>query len=483
MTFNSFSYFLFLPVIYLIFYFTADRWRWLALLIASYGFYAALRAPYLLAVLFMVTCISYACGLRIAAQTDEASRKRWLWIGTFASIAILALLKYLPAVEFHVNSIFGLNSTLAQTLIVIGVSYYTFQAISYLADIYLEIEEPEKHFGYYALYMSFFPKLLQGPIERAGDLLPQLKRTYQFDYDAMRSGMLLFAWGLFKKVVVADRLGLHVDKVYNNVHDYTGLSLIIGTYAYALQIFFEFGGYTDMARGTGRMFGISLTENFNSPYLATSIADFWRRWHISFSRWILDYIFKPLQMGWRNWGQAGTAMALLITFLISGIWHGATWGFLIWGLLHGIYLASSAFSRPHQKKLYRWLGVEKSNWLKCWQMFVTFNLVSFAWIFFRAKNLDDAWDIIVTVCTPYKYSGKSFIDGWGDLVLLTRSYLHSPYNTICIALISIIAVTKSDKICRVQNYNIIFRWSVYIMLVVTISLFAKSDSRFIYSRF
>jgi len=183
--------------------------------------------------------------------------------------------------------------------------------------------------------------------------------------------MLLFTWGLFKKVVVADRLALYADQVYNNVHDYTGLSLIIGTYAFALQIYFDFSAYTDMARGTGRMFSINLTENFNHPYLATSIADFWRRWHISFSRWILDYIFKPLQMEWRNWGQAGTALALIVTFLVCGIWHGATWGFIFWGLLHGIYMAASIYYRPYQKRLHKWLGVEKSTWLKWWQIFVT----------------------------------------------------------------------------------------------------------------
>lgn len=368
MTFTSLSYFLFLPVLYTAYYFTPDRWRWLVLLTASYGFYVTFKAPYLLAVLFLVTCISYVCGLRIAAHSDEAVRKRWLFIGTSACVVLLALMKYLPFLESQANSIFGLNSNLSSTLISIGVSYFTFQAISYLADIYLEIEEPELHFGHFALYMAFFPKLLQGPIERAGDLLPQLKHSDTFDYHTLRSGMLLFTWGLFKKLVVADRLALYADQVYNNVYNYSGLSLIIGTYAYALQIYFDFSSYTDMARGTGRMFGINLTENFNTPYLATSISDFWRRWHISFSRWILDYIFKPLQMSWRNWGQPGTVAALIITFLISGIWHGATWGFVIWGILHGVYLAASTYYRPYQKRLYKMLGIDKSPWLKWWQV-------------------------------------------------------------------------------------------------------------------
>lgn len=473
MPFNSFPYLIFLPVVYLLFYFTADRWRWLVLLTASYGFYAALKAPYLLAVLLMVTSISYVCGLRIAAERNEALRKRWLWLGNFTCVAILVLLKYFPFFQSQANSIFGLNRTISSAIISIGVSYFTFQAISYLADVYLEIAEPERHFGHYALCLAFFPKLLQGPIERAGDLLPQLKQPYQFDYDAMRSGMLLFAWGLFKKVVVADRLALYADQVYNNVHNYTGLSLIMGTYVYALQIYFDFAAYTDMARGTGRMFGINLTENFNSPYLARSIADFWRRWHISFSRWILDYIFKPLQMGWRDWGQTGTALALIVTFLVSGIWHGATWGFVIWGLLHGIYLAASTYYRPYQKKLYKWLGIEKSKWLNWWQMFVTFNLVSFAWVFFRANDVGDAWYVISNCFygTSELSSGLLLSQGRFNLIVLAYS----------MAIMAIYMYVKNRICLRVKP--VWFRWMLYITLIFSTVLFFMGNTNFVYFRF
>lgn len=471
MAFNSLSYFLFLPVVYLIFCVTADRWRWLILLGASYGFYAALKAPYLLAVLLMVTGISYACGLRIAFQEDETFRKRWLWIGCFACLAILALLKYLPFLESKTNSVFGLNSTLSSTIISIGVSYYTFQAISYLADIYLELEEPERHFGHYALYLAFFPKLLQGPIERAGDLLPQFKRPYQFDYDAVRSGMLMIAWGLFKKVVVADRLALYSDEVFNNVHDYTGLACIIGTYAFALQLYFDFAGYTDIARGTGRIFGISLTENFNSPYFATSIADFWRRWHISFSRWILDYIFKPLQMGWRNWGQSGTVLALIVTFLVSGVWHGSRWGFVIWGLLHGIYLASATYYRPYKKKLHKWLKIDNCKWLKWWEVFVTFNLVSFAWLFFRANNLADTWIFISNLKKIVFF--KTIKIGMLNTVMLAVSML----------LILLVTYLKNKNI-RFYDQHTLVRFTVYILLLLSLCIFSNNNHySFIYNQF
>jgi alginate O-acetyltransferase complex protein AlgI len=476
MTFTSFSYFLFLPIVYLVFYFTADRWRWLVLLSASYGFYATFKAPYLLAALLVATGISYACGLRIAEHKDEAIRKKWLWIGSVACVAILALMKYLPFLESRANSILGFNSTISAAIISIGVSYFAFQAISYLADIYLETEEPEPHFGRFALYMAFFPKLLQGPIERAGDLLPQFRQPYQFDFDSMRSGMLLFTWGLFKKVVVADRLALYADQVYNNVHDYSGLSLVIGTYAYALQIFFDFSAYTDMARGTGRMFGINLTENFKSPYLATSIADFWRRWHISFSRWILDYIFRPLQIGWRDWGQAGTAAALIITFLVSGIWHGAKWGFVIWGLLHGIYLASSTYYRPYQKRLHKWLGVGKSTWLKWWQVFVTFNLASFAFVFFRGNSLEDSFYIVSNLIRlqPADMLRRFLlINGKEELSVLA----------VILCLMALNAKSALGK--RLHTIPDFFRYFIYWVVVLGIVFYGKlfSNSSFIYQAF
>jgi len=393
MTFTSLSYFLFLPLVYLIFVFTQHRFRWLVLLAASYGFYATFNAPQLLIALAFVSCFSYICALQLAKAVEESRRKRTLQLG--ATVCLLALLsmKLLP----RLPQSFATAIPHVNLMTSIAVSYFTFQAISYLADVYLETRAPERHLGYHALALAFFPKLLQGPIERAGDILPQLRRHYEFNYGAMRSGMLLFTLGLYKKVVLADRLAVYADVVYDNQRDSIGLPLVIGTYAYALQIYFDFSGYTDMARGTARMFGIELTENFKSPYLANSIADFWQRWHISFSRWILDYIFRPLQLAWRGLGQAGTALALIVTFLLCGIWHGTTWGFITWGLLHGLYLATSIYYRPHQTNLYKWLRIDRSKWLKAWQILITFNLVSFAWIFFRSQSMTSAWYAITNV--------------------------------------------------------------------------------------
>jgi len=473
--FNSLEYFLFLPLIWLIHHFLGHRFRWLFLLAASYLFYASLKVPYLLGVISLVTVATYFFGRWIQQTKSEKKKRQLLRGGIVTNLLILIAMKYIPFLTDNLNALLSffdspISAHHAPLFVAIGVSYYIFQAISYLSDIYLEIEEPEPHFGYFALYLAFFPKLLQGPIERAGDLLPQLKQKYEFNYDNMRFGMLLFTWGLFKKVVLADRLGIYVDVVYDDVHSYQGLPLILATYAYAFQIYFDFSGYTDMALGTARLFNINLTNNFNSPYLATSIADFWRRWHISFSRWILDYIFKPLQMQWRNGKNWGTAAALLITFLVSGIWHGANWGFVIWGLLHGIYLSCSVFYKPHQKKIHKALHLQKTKTLKVWQIFITFHLVTFAWVFFRANSFIDASYLIKNIITSVENIGS-----WHDVVSIESIALLSLYVTIV----------------SVKN-NIKFRWNFFYetIFVVTFavmlycSLFINTaTSGFIYQNF
>lgn len=473
MLFHSLSYCFFLPLVYLIFYFTADRFRWLVLLIASYGLYATFKAPQILLALVLVTMISYRCGILLGSTTDEGRRKLVFWLGITGCVLVLATLKCLP-LFFASGAASG--QPVNRLLISVGVSYFTFQAISYLTDIYLEILPPEQHPGCHALYLAFFPKLLQGPIERADNLLFQLKKPYSFNYENVRLGLLLFVWGLYKKIVVADKLALYVNPVYDNVHDYSGLVLVVATYLYALQIYFDFAGYTDMALGTARIFNIQLTQNFNGPYLATSVADFWRRWHISFSRWILDYIFKPLQIRWRDAKNWGTAAALLIAFLVSGLWHGLTWGFVVWGGLHGLYMASSVFCKPLQKKIHKRLGLEKSVALKVWHVVATFNLVCFAWIFFRAHTLADALYIV-----------KNLFAGSAQIITLLE--IKGRYQLfiliLSLSLVGLFAWFRQHK----DLYSYFFalptwaRWTLYYGLVMFTIIFDTSNSAFIYLNF
>lgn len=460
MTFTSWSFFLFLPLVYLAWHYTRHQSRWLVLLVASYGFYGSFKAPWLLAVLAAITAVSYVCGLKLKAGIPPSVRRTFFWSGSCACIAILAMAKTLPFLKL------GDNFT-----VTIGISYFTFQAISYLTDVYLEIEEPEQHAGYLALYLAFFPKLLQGPIERAGDLLPQLKQPTGFDYLAIREGLLLFGWGLLKKIVIANRLAVPVDQVFGDVHAYSGLPLAGAVLLYALQIYFDFSGYSDMALGSARLFNIKLTQNFNSPYLATSIADFWRRWHISFSRWILDYIFKPLQMTWRDWKAGGTVAALLVTFLISGLWHGISWGFIVWGLLHGIYLAGSSIYRPYQKRLHAALGIEKNLLLKLWQMAVTFGMVCFAWIFFRADSISDALYVVMHL---FEIKIRMPSGGFWSL--------REGILTLCMLLVPVL-ISIAKKRGNLLEQPAWFRWSAYYALVAVLILFSQFSDNFIYFRF
>jgi len=481
MSFVSFEYLLFLPVVFLAFNAVAVRYRWAVLLVASLLFYSALCAPHLLVVLVLVIGVSYSVGRRLAREQKERQRALLLWVGIGTNVLILVGLKLLPFIGLPVDT-----HPFAQSLLIsIGTSYFVFQAISYLIDIYLGISEAENHFGYFSLYMAFFPKLLQGPIERSGDLLPQIRQPVECRYEDYRSGVLLFGWGLFKKVVVADRLALFVDTVYGDVHGFTGLPLLIATYFYTLQIYFDFSGYTDMALGAGRLFGFRLTQNFNSPYAATSVADFWRRWHISFSRWILDYIFKPLQMRWRDWQNFGTACALMVTFLISGLWHGISWGFIVWGGLHGLYLGASVLYRPIQRRIYKALRLEKTRLLKLWQVFVTFHLVCLAWIFFRASTLEGAFYVVT-----HLFDGLA-----GQLVQISDKdslrrlvYLGQGSHEFIVAILAIITGLFLPILGRQIGFDhrpLVFRWTVYYLFagfVLYLGVF-ETNSRFIYFQF
>ncbi len=481
MLFNSLSYLVFLPLVFLVFQTVAVRFQWIVLLTASLLFYGALFAPHLLLVLGLVTLVSYFVGRRLAAVQDELYRRSLLWFGVGANILILVGVKLLPFADLPTGAI-----PFIETLLVsIGVSYYVFQAISYLIDIYLGINEAENHFGHFSLYMAFFPKLLQGPIERSEDLLPQIRQPVSCSYDDYRAGLLLLGWGLFKKVVIADRLALFVNTVYGDVYSYTGLPLLLASYLYALQIYFDFSGYTDMALGTGRLFGFRLTQNLNSPYVATSVADFWRRWHISFSRWILDYIFKPLQMRWRNLKNFGTASALMVTFLISGLWHGVSWGFVVWGGLHGLYLALSVFYRPFQRRIHKALHLDKTAVLKLWQVFVTFHLVCLAWVFFRATSLYDALYVLTHL-----------FDGFGGQLALLGDketvrrliYLGQGSHEFIVMVFVVIVGFLTPSISRKIDFDhrpLVFRWAIYYLFVGIIILLGifESDSRFIYFQF
>ena len=485
MYFDSLKYITFVPVVLAAYQLMPTRWRWAVLLSASIAFYAALRMPLLVIAWTLVVLSSHWCGRRISDESSGIKRRIYLWAGVAAQLVILGSIKYLRTILRLIMPDFEIPAGGMDWFSTLGISYYTLQAVSYLADVYLRMAKPERHLGRFALYLGFFPKLLQGPIERAGDLLPQLRSLGSFNYANVRSGVLLFCWGLFKKVAVANRLAPFVSAVYYDPHGYSGLSLIAATYMYALQILADFSGYTDMALGVARMFNIRLTENFNSPYFATSIADFWRRWHISFSRWILDYIFKPLQIEWRNAKKVGMVAALLVTFVFSGLWHGCTLTFMVWGLLHGVFLASSVLLKPWREAVYRKIGLASYPWRRAFQGLVTFHLVAFAWIFFRARSIADGWYIVthLFVGEATRISYATAVRG-GVMGAILNGGSARDFAMLGAAMSVWFFGSTFIKSVRLQEQPIWFRWSMYYALILAlVYLNAYDDVGFVYFQF
>ncbi|HRW93767.1 MAG TPA: MBOAT family O-acyltransferase [Thermotogota bacterium] len=409
MFFHSLSFALFLGVVLSVFYLTPRKGRWLVLCMASVVFYSFLGVPHLLLALGSLSVFSFL-GARWIENRPEKTRKRVFTLSVVLDLSVLLLVRYLPFLTRNLSALLHLffpslpvGST--PVLVSIGVSFYVFQVISYLADVYLEILPAEKHFGYFFAYVSFFPKLLQGPIERGKALLPQLHAPHSMSPERIRQGFILVLWGLFKKLVVADRLAQFVDPVFSNVEGFSGLPLLVASYYYALQIYADFSGYTDIARGVAKWFGIDLTPNFHHPYLAVSIPDFWRRWHMTFSRWIMDYLFKPLQMRFRTWKTWGIVLALVITFLISGLWHGPAWTFIFWGFMHGVYMSVAvlfrSFKKPSKGK------AKRKDRPQLLSIFFTFHLVVASWIFFRAQSVGDGFYVLGHMFAPSSLRGIS----------------------------------------------------------------------------
>ena len=390
MIYNSFNFIVIFPLIFLLYYAIPAKYqkvRNLFLLLASYCLYVSWK-PICVLILLGVTAISYCFAFLINYYQEKA--KSILSIGIILSILPLLAFKYLNFINeaiYHVLSSQGICVQLIglNWAIPIGISFFTFQALSYLWDVYYNKIEPERNFLYYALYLSFFPSILSGPINRASLIIPQLKniRPY-FDYFKAVEGLKMILWGMFMKVVVADRAGQYVDMVFPSFESYSGLTCFVASIVYTIQIYADFAGYSLMAIGVGKMLGFELTENFRRPYFADSVTDFWRRWHISLSSWLKDYIYIP--MGGSHCSKLKNYFNIFITFLVSGIWHGANWTFIIWGIIHGtLQIIERMIGQSKQN--YGYLG-------KSIKIAITFLLVNFAWIFFRMPTLSDACRMI-----------------------------------------------------------------------------------------
>lgn len=435
------------------------------------------RAEYILLLLFSST-IDYIAGLLLVKTNKQGLRVTLLLASLGANLGLLFLFKYYNFFSDSMRAIIqsaSITNVLPeiQLLLPVGISFYTFQALSYTIDVYRGAMKPERHYGIFLLYITFFPQLVAGPIERATRLLPQFWKVNTFEYQRVADGLKLIAWGMFKKVVIADRLAEYVNTVYGAPSKYSGLSLALATYFFAFQIYCDFSGYSDIAIGSANVLGYDLMDNFRRPYFSKSIQEFWMRWHVSLSSWFRDYLYIPL--GGNRKGPARKNINVFLTFLVSGLWHGANWTFVVWGALHGIYQIVGVKTFAFRERAYEHFGIGKTaqKWIK---VIVTFHLVLFAWIFFRARNLSDAMTIIKNIPRSFGLAAA--------LAVISRADLVIAFGAILFLLAAELLQRKSEfrKILTLQPA--IVRTVAYISIIALIVLFGKfGGNDFIYFQF
>ena len=444
------EFLLFFPVVVLIYFIIPHKVRWVWLLLASYYFYMSWNPKYAL-LMGTSTVITYLCGILIGRTQQKKSKnqifmkKLWVVLSLVLNLAILFFFKYFDFAVSSINSIFSyLNLAPVQVsfdvILPVGISFYTFQALGYTLDVYRGEIKPEKNLGRYALFVSFFPQLVAGPIERSKNLLHQLREKHTFDLDRVKDGLLLMLWGFFLKIVIADRAAILVDQVYNHYEEYGAVALILATVLFAVQIYCDFSSYSNIAIGAARVMGFHLMTNFEEPYLASSVAGFWRRWHISLSTWFRDYVYIPL--GGNRVKKGRWAFNVMVVFLLSGLWHGAGWTFVIWGGLHGAYQIIGGYLRPWKQKIWKAMHVNAdAASFRIGQILVTFLLVDFGWIFFRSNSLDQAKTIIRKMFVEFE---------WPQLSLNYLSTLGLDYQQLMI-LLGAVLVLAVVSLCHYRG--------------------------------
>lgn len=487
MLFNSFGYAFFLPAVFALYWITPKKFRWILLLLSSCFFYAS-WGPRPLLLILLITVFSYtAARLMDAVPKGSGSRRGILTLSIILCTGVLFFFKYFNFFSENLTALLGrlsipLQPVTLKLVLPLGISFYIFQIISYLADVYKGKLPAERHLGIYAVYVTFFPKVMQGPIERGENLLPQLRNPHPFRYEQASYGLKLMAWGYFKKLVLADGLAAYVNQVYNDPHSYTGFSLMLATFFFAIQLYCDFSGYTDIALGSAGILGIRLTPNFRSPYFACSIKDFWSRWHLSLSGWLRDYIYIPL--GGNRVGKLRRAFNIMVTFLVSGLWHGASWNYVLWGAIHGGLQVIEGFF-PWNRKDSPFQKNRRLHGILClFTVPVTFLAVCFAWIFFRAASIEDGIYILQNMFTGIG-TPRDYIYSCALQMGLTLPRLMYSCLPLILLFLFDLASLKTDVIAVVSRQRFFIRWPVYILLLLIILLFSEKGvtTEFIYMQF
>jgi alginate O-acetyltransferase complex protein AlgI len=487
--FNSFEFLIFFAVIAAAYMVAPSRAR-LPLLLAASLFFYGYTSPLLLLHLAAVAVATYYFAAAIHKYEDPRRKKILLTTALVGLVGNLVVFKYTSFLNETFRSLFGwfgaaYDIPVLNIILPLGISFYTFVLIGYLIDVYRG-DEPERDWLVFGVFVFFFPKMIAGPIERGRNLLPQLRSSLPgFDHVMVTAGLQLMLWGAFKKVVVADRIAPFVDRVYDAPHEFSGVSLVFSTWLYAFQLYFDFSGYTDIALGAALVFGIRLLPNFNRPYFAVSIQDFWKRWHMSLTSWLNDYIYTPFMRS-RFTGLKMYNLILLgmmLTFVVSGFWHGANWTFIVWGALHGFYIVVSLLAQKRWNKFAKKSGlVKRKKAYRALKISVTFVLVCFAYIFFRASNIGEAVYIVV----------HSF-SGWGDVIGGVRAVVDGKLPEMLLALFGIAVVMApelhKDHAKIGETYRALQRWQRWGLIyaatlsIVVLGAYYNTDQQFIYFRF
>jgi len=482
MLFNSVQFALFLPIVFLLYWFVARKslkLQNILLLAASYFFYACWDWRFMFLLLFS-TLLDYAAGLKISASQNNRTKKLWLWLSIGVNLGLLGVFKYYNFfAESFADALHNIGiQAHAHTLSIIlpvGISFYTFHGLSYIIDVYKGRIAAESNFIQYALFVCFFPLLVAGPIERATHLLPQLKVKRSFDLHKAKDGLRQILWGLFKKVVIADLCAEYANTIFNHYGSLTGSSLFLGMLFFTIQIYGDFSGYSDIALGTARLFGIDLLRNFAYPYFSRDIAEFWRRWHISLSSWFRDYVYIPL--GGSRVSTLKKVRNIFIVFLLSGFWHGAKFTFIAWGLLHALYFLPLLLTNRNRSNLATVAhGRLFPTIREVLHMALTFMLVAFAWIFFRTENMQHAWHFITRMLSRSLFVSPNFVEKKFAFFVLALAAMFFVVEWLGRESHHALA-SLADKWKRP------LRWCLYYVIIIAICLFGGKYEQFIYFQF
>ena len=495
MLFNSYEFLLFFPIVVLTYFVMPKKIRYIWLLITSYYFYMGWNAKYAL-LLLTSTVITYFSGLLLSVVKQDTKyavmwKKSIVAVSFISNLSILFFFKYFDFAIENINAVLSvfqveLLNPKFDVLLPVGISFYTFQALSYTMDVYRGEIYAEKNILKYALFVSFFPQLVAGPIERSKNLLKQLNAEHRFSYEKMVEGLMLMLWGFFMKMVIADRIAIFVDSAYSEKVLYDGKYLLVASVLFAFQIYCDFAGYSTIAVGAAKVMGFDLMENFNCPYYAETVAEFWRRWHISLSSWFRDYLYIPL--GGNRKGVMRKYVNTMIVFLVSGLWHGANWTYVIWGGLNGLYQVVGGVLTPLKKKVYQRVpALEKNKLMKVLRILVTFVLVDITWIFFRADSISHAKDVIERIL--YMNNPELLANGTLLDMGLNQQNMVIMFVSIAILLGADIAKYNQIKVREIiLGFNIINRWIILLAGIASVLLFGVWGSgyeavNFIYFQF